>query len=343
MDETMIRTISKIQTTQVKAILATIIRTEGSTPRDLGTQMLVIETGQIIGTIGGGTAEKLIAKRALALSTADSEVQAEIHHVVINQETVITDRLSVCGANMDVLLEPVQEKSFWQFALDLQMSGKNAVIVTSLFHPYTKSILDSSGNVLLGSPPTGLMLSAEKLQEIHSSKKAEVIGITEASSWLVEPVLKAERLLILGAGHVAREVVFYANRLDFQVTVIDNRSAYALPEYFPGAYSVICSDFSTGITNYQPNRDTYVVIATWSHQTDAECLKDILNFTTKYVGMLGSTKKITSIVKYLQEKGCTSENIARLRAPIGLNIGAQTPSEIALSILAEIISIKRSV
>lgn len=141
---------------------------------------------------------------------------------------------------------------------------------------------------------------------------------------------------------MAREVAFYAKSLDFQVTVIDNRAAYALPEFFTGAYSVICSDFATGIKNYKPNRDTYVVIATWSHQTDAECLKDILNFTTKYLGMLGSTKKVTTIIKYLQEEGYSSQDLARLRAPIGLDINAQTPSEIAISILAEIISVKRS-
>ena len=340
MDETMIKTISNIQNTQVKAILATIIRTEGSTPRDLGTQMLVIENGQTVGTIGGGTAEKLIAKRARALLTNNGEVQAEIHRIEINQETV-TDQVSICGANMDVLLEPVQEKHFWQFALDLQISGKNAVMVTPLFPPYTKSILDSYGNVLLGLPQTGLVLSIKKLQEIYSSMKAEVIGISKESSWLVEPVLKTERLLILGAGHVAREVAFYAKPLDFQVTVIDDRATYALPEFFPGAYLVICSDYATGIKNYQPDCDTYVVIATWSHQIDAECLKDILNYTTKYVGMLGSTKKTTTIINYLLEKGYTSQNLARLRAPIGLDIGAQTPSEIAISILAEIISAKR--
>lgn len=343
LDKTILQAILNSQNTQVKAVLATIIQTEGSTPRGLGTQMLVLETGQVIGTIGGGTAEKLISKRALGLvlSTADSEFKAEIHRLTINPET-ITDRLSVCGASIDVLLEPVQEKRFWKSAQDLQMNGKSVVMVTSLFSPYTKSILDSDGNVLLGLPQTGLMLSAKKLQEIHSYKQAQVIGLRKESSWLVEPVLETERLLILGAGHVAREVSFYAQSLDFQVTVIDDRATYALPEFFTGAYSVICSDFASGIQNYQPSTDTYVVIATWSHQTDAECLKDILNFTTKYVGMLGSTKKITSIVKYLQEKGYTSENLARLRAPIGLDINAQTPSEIAISILAEIISVKRS-
>ncbi|MHB8126611.1 MAG: XdhC family protein [Desulfitobacteriaceae bacterium] len=93
---------------------------------------------------------------------------------------------------------------------------------------------------------------------------------------------------------------------------------------------------------FQLNNDTYVVIATRSHPTDAECLKEILNFRTKYVGMLGSTKKISAIVNYLQVKGYTSQSLACIKAPIGLDIHAQTPSEIAISILAEIISVKRS-
>lgn len=341
MDETIIQAIINTPNTPVNTVLATIIRAEGSTPRKPGTQMLVIDTGQIIGTIGGGTAEKLITKRAVELLTADSEVKTELHRLGINQET-LTDPLTGCGANIEVLLEPIQGKRLWQFAQDLQISGKDVVIVTSLFAPYTKSIWDTYGNILLGQPERGLVLSNKKLQAIHTCRHAEVIEFN-ASHWLVEPVIETERLLILGAGHVAREVAFYAKQLDLQVTVIDNRATYALPEFFTGAYSVICSDFAAGIKNYKPNRNTYIVIATWSHQTDAECLKEILAYTTKYVGMLGSTKKITSIVKYLQENGYTSQSLAHLRAPIGLNIGAQTPSEIAISILAEIISVRRSV
>ncbi len=340
MNETMIQAILNLQKTQVKAILATIIRTEGSTPRDRGTQMLIMGNGQTIGTIGGGTAENLVFKRASALLKIDSEVQGEIYGIVIDQETGIS-RLSVCGANMDVLLEPVQENSFWKFALNLQMNGNDAVMVTSLVSPYTKNILDSKGNVLWGLPQTGLVLSAGKIKGIYSSMQADVIGIAEASSWLVEPISKTTRLLILGAGHVAREVAYYVKPLGFQVTVMDNRSDYALSEFFPGAHAVICSDFVTAINNYRPNGDTYVVIATWSHQTDADCLREVLNFSANYVGMLGSTKKVSTIVKKLQEAGYTAQNLARLRAPIGLNINAQTPSEIAISILAEIISVRR--
>lgn len=342
MDETMIQAILNLQNKKEKAVIATIISTEGSTPRDRGTKMLIIENGQTIGTIGGGTAENHIFKRALSLLTADSEVQGEMYRIEINQETDIS-RLSVCGANMDVLLELVQEDNFWQFALNLLMKDKDVVMVTSLVPPYTKNILDSKGEVLWGQPPTGLVRSAEKIQEIYLSMQTGVIGISEESSWLVEPVLKTTRLLILGAGYVAREVAYYAKPLDFQVTVIDDRTAYALPEFFPGAHAVIYSDFAAGITNYRINCDTYVVIATRSHQTDEECLKDVLNFSAKYVGMLGSLKKVSTIVKKLQEAGYTAQNLARLRAPIGLNINAQTPSEIAISILAEIISVRREV
>ncbi|WP_040413114.1 XdhC family protein [Desulfosporosinus sp. OT] len=216
MDETIVHSILNIHNTQMKAALVTIIRTEGSTPRDLGTQMVVIENGQTIGTIGGGTAEKVISKRTMSFLTADNEVQTDIHRVTISQETV-TDKLSVCGANMDVLIEPVLKKDFWQFTQGLQASGKDAVIVTSLFSPFTKSILDLNGNHLFGQTQTGLLLSAKKLQEICSSKRAEVVGIYEESCWLVEPLVITERLLILGAGHVAREVAFYAKPLDFHL------------------------------------------------------------------------------------------------------------------------------
>ena len=236
MEETIIQAIVKAQASQVKAILATIIRTEGSTPRVIGTQMLVMDTCQTIGTIGGGAVERLITNKALALLTAHREVIAEIHHLAINQETQ-SDSFSVCGAAMDVLLEPVQDKPFWQYVQNLQKSGNDAVLVTSLVPPYSRSILDSDGNLLLGQPQKELLLSAERRQNILSVKAAKVIGNSE-NRWFVEPLLKTERLLILGAGHVAREVAFYAKALNFLVTVIDDtreRVHFSISCAFKGA------------------------------------------------------------------------------------------------------------
>lgn len=318
-----------------KMVLATIIHTVGSTPREIGTKMLIMENSQIIGTIGGGTAEKLIFQRALELMTLESEDQAEIQHITAKQEPDNLG-LSECGGNLDVLLERIQDRHFWQ------MNGNEAVMITSLFPPYSKMILDSEGALLRGSSQLQFMLPVSELQNLYSQKKAMLLHNSEDQSWFVEPILQTERLLVLGAGHVAREVVNHAKTLDFEITVIDDRMDFAQSEFFPGANKVICSDFATGIQNYGPSSDTYVVIASRSHQTDADCVREVLKFKSKYVGMLGSTKKVTAIVKILKEKDYTEQNIARLRSPIGLDIGAQTPSEIAVSILAEIISFRRT-
>lgn len=357
MDDTMLQAVINSQNSQVPAVLATIIRTQGSTPRGPGTQMLVRADGQIAGTVGGGTAEKSIIQKAQALLTTGGQAAAEIYSLTLPQATPVT-KLPVCGANIEVILEPLPESAFWQFAQDLLLSGKNAAIATSLFPPYPKRLLDSEGKVLLGPTPTPtpmptpseFLFPAAKLQEMISRREAEVIGSEgdgkgnspETSRWFVEPLLRTERLLILGAGHVAREVAFHAQSLDFQVTVIDDREAFALPEFFPAAQTVICSDFVPGIKSYQPGRDSYIVITTWSHQKDAECATEALKYEAKYIGMLGSNKKLASIVNNLQKAGYTSENIARLKSPVGLPIGAQTPAEIAISILAEIISVRRT-
>jgi xanthine dehydrogenase accessory factor len=339
----MLQTIVKLIKSQENAVIATIIHTEGSTPRERGTKMLIKDNGQTIGTIGGGSTEYLICQKALSiLATDDVGIQGEIYHIVIQQEAEVSE-LSVCGANMDVLLEVVREDNLWQVSLNLIMEGKDAVIVTSLVPPFTKSIWDSKGNLLFGQYQPEDVNFTEKIKKIYMSMHTDLIELNNELIWLIEPLVKTTRLLILGAGHVAREVAFYAKSLDFHVTVIDNRPDFALPEFFPGVYAVKCSDFSSGIKKYKIDCNTYVVIATWSHQTDEECLKNVLVTSAKYVGMLGSTKKVTTIRKKLSEAGYTIQNLARLKAPIGININAQTPSEIAISILAEIISVRRSV
>ncbi|AHF06604.1 XdhC family protein [Desulfitobacterium metallireducens] len=337
MDELILRSILKNQDKQ-KSVLATIVHTEGSTPREPGTQMLIMENGQTLGTVGGGSVEKHIYQRAQALMTVDSQVQVEIQHWKINDEPG-HDEFPSCGGNLDVLLELIKEQDIWQLVYNLQINSK-AVLITALFPTYQKSLVDLEGNFLGGSQ-TNFECSPQELQKLITSKRAEVLENNEKQRWLVEPILKKERLLILGAGHVAKEVAQYAKSLDFEITVIDDRIDFAKTKFFPGAYQVLCSDFVQGIQNYRPNDDTYVVIASWSHQTDADCVREVLKFEAKYVGMLGSTKKVATIVNKLNEENYLTQNIARLRAPIGLDIGAQTPSEIALSILAEIISVRR--
>ncbi|CAA7601805.1 XdhC and CoxI family [Acididesulfobacillus acetoxydans] len=340
MDDTLIRSILDTFKNRVHAVMATIVRTEGSTPREPGTRMLIFADGQTVGTIGGGSTEQSVLAGARALLNTNGTFPPEIRHLGINQTA--NPKLSpVCGGSLDVLLEEVGDRGFWQHAGELAASGREIVLITALFPPYAKTIWDSRGNILGGEPQAGLAVTTLDLTQIRA-RRAALVWETRALSWLVEPVLRKERLLILGAGHVGREVAYYAKPLDFEVSVIDDRVTCVRPEFFPGAQSVLCTEFVDGIKNYRPQNDTYVVIATWSHQKDEECLNEVLNYPAKYIGMLGSQTKVRRIVTNLRDKGYTAENIARLRAPVGLDIGAQTPAEIALSILAEIISVKRT-
>ncbi|UWG98083.1 XdhC family protein [Dehalobacter sp. DCM] len=319
------------QNNSEKFVLATIIQTYGSTPRMPGTKMLVGEDGLLAGTIGGGMAEKTVCQRALQLlqMNESTEITAEIQY-----------GLPTCGGSVDILMELHPDKNFWHFVNDIQSNGKEAVILTALFPPYQKSIHGIDATVVHGVAQPNLKLSDQDRQRIFQDKRTVIIG-KEKEIWLAEPLARIEKLLILGAGHVGKWVAYGAKPLDFQVTVIDEREDFAQLEQLPGADAVICRDFISGIQSFQPDTDTYVVIASWSHQTDADCLEEVLKYEVPYVGMLGSTKKISGIVSNLQNKGITTEKLEQLRAPIGLDIRAKTPQEIAIGVLAEIISIRR--
>lgn len=339
MDEAILRSILNNLDNHIKSVLATIVYTEGPTPRELGTHMLIMGSGQTIGTIGGGAVEKYIYQRALAIIAEESQVQAEIQNLQNDQEPAQAE-LPGCGGNLKVLLEPIGDRNIWQAALDIQGNGQDVALVTALYAPYFKGIVNFEGKLLAGEAINSECL-AENLHQFGLTRQTQVLKINDEQSFLIEPFYQRERLLILGAGHVAREVAYYAKPLDFEITVIDDRAEYAKPGLFPEAHKVIQGEYISGIQNYCPDKDTYVVVATWSHQTDAACVKEILNYETKYVGMLGSARKVRAIVQKLEDEGNTAQNIARLRAPIGLNIRAQTPAEIALSIMAEIISVRR--
>lgn len=146
------------------------------------------------------------------------------------------------------------------------------------------------------------------------------------------------RLFICGAGHVAKELADIASFLDFRIYVMDSRNEFANEERFPHAESIICDSFDK-LSAYL-EKDSYYAVVTPGHQDDYTCVKQILNSEYTYLGMIGSHKKITSTYERLQVEGITKEQLDTIHAPIGLSIGAVTPSEIAISILAQIIEIK---
>lgn len=165
---------------------------------------------------------------------------------------------------------------------------------------------------------------------------------TTGVSIVEEPVLPKERLIILGGGHVAVPIAEFAAKCDFHVIVCDDRPDFANEERFPWAQQVICEPFEQAIADLKLTPFDYVVIVTRGHAWDRHCLRQVLaGVEPAYTGMIGSRSRVRKVLDQLIEEGYSKERIDAVCTPIGLNIGADTPAEIAVSILAELITYKR--
>lgn len=157
----------------------------------------------------------------------------------------------------------------------------------------------------------------------------------------VEPVLPPAVVYVFGAGHVGLNVYRVARLAGFEVTVVDDRETYASRERFPEARELLSGEMDALLPRIQPSSTTYVVIATRGHRDDMKVLRWAVGTPAGYVGMLGSKRKVLTIVRALTEEGVDPTALERVRAPVGLDIGATTPEEIAVSVVAEIIACRR--
>jgi xanthine dehydrogenase accessory factor len=157
----------------------------------------------------------------------------------------------------------------------------------------------------------------------------------------IEPVLPPALLYIFGAGHVAVNLYKVAQNAGFDVTVIDDREAYANRDRFPAAQEVIAEDFEQAMARLKPSESSYIVIVTRGHRDDMRCLRWAVQTQARYIGMIGSKRKTIAIYRELQKEGLSTDLFKRVHAPVGLDIGAVTPEEIAVSITAELIAIRR--
>ena len=157
----------------------------------------------------------------------------------------------------------------------------------------------------------------------------------------IEPVLPTPLLYIFGAGHVSFELFRAAKNAGFAVIVADDRDTYANPERFPGARQVIAKDFDEVFAEVTPNESSYMVIATRGHRDDMRILRWAVQTQARYIGMIGSRRKAITVVRELMAEGLNPGMFERVHSPVGLDIGAVTPEEIAVSIVAELIGIRR--
>lgn len=159
----------------------------------------------------------------------------------------------------------------------------------------------------------------------------------------IEPILPPAVLYLFGAGHVAANVSKIASQAGFDVTVVDDREAYANRERFPEANEVIAEDFATALARLQPSESSFIVIVTRGHHDDMRILRWAVQTSARYIGMIGSKRKTIAIFDELRKEGIAANLFQKVHAPIGLDIGAVTPEEIAVSITAELIARRRGV
>ena len=295
-------------------LLATIISSNGSTPRSSGAYMVVGEAGRICGTIGGGSLE---------------------YNVILQGQEQI-----------------VHEKNFlYEYTLTMEGSAELGMICggtcTILYYYLSANDLSLVQEVL------GIIASKEqywlllpvvegKLQVLQGAADFKGNGLIKLDdySYYAERFNFDGKVFIFGGGHLAQEVVPVLSHLGFRCIVLDDREEFSKPELFAGAEEVRCVDFKDLANAVQIAENDYVAVMTRGHLHDADVERFVLNTRAYYIGVVGSRRKAKLTRETLLNEGYSEEQLNRVITPIGLEIGSETPAEIAISIAAQFIQVR---
>ena len=308
----------------IDTMLVTIVSNAGSTPRGTGSQMLMQMRGRVVGTIGGGPAERRAEELAMQLLAKKSSAVHE-YRLYKNDEEDIG---SVCGGDMTVLFQYIPSDSgVWKAlaeALLAQLAAKKWGWFVQRTDGGVPALLDENGALLAGELPAD-----------SSALMGDRSVLANGCFSMLLPL--GERAVIFGAGHCALALAPVLKSVGFRITVFDERAEWANRENYPMAEQIICGDY-TKIHDYLTlTAEDYVVVMTSGHSHDFEVQEQVLRGPLAYIGVIGSKKKTASINKRLRERGITEEAICRVHTPIGVAIKAVTPEEIAVSIAGEMI------
>ena len=303
--------------------------------------MLVFADGSQAGTLGGGCVEAEVKRRALAVLPQD---KAEVLSFHLDGDYGWDDGL-ICGGRMRILVQPLQavaEMSYFARYAELIETGTGCqeAIVFDGDHSGLPApacyLFDRDGQLAarcLAADDNLPPRLADHLPSLTDRPKPVAIrGIAYL------PTLPRCRLLVVGGGHIGQAVGNLAADVDFDVWVLDDRAEYVSRERFPRAERLICGSIGPTLEQLEITRDTYAIIVTRGHGHDEEALYHLIDRGARYVGLIGSRRKIKLIFDDLEAEGVSPESLARVYAPLGIDIGSQTVPEIAISILAELIA-----
>ncbi|MDX9870923.1 MAG: XdhC family protein [Clostridia bacterium] len=226
-------------------------------------------------------------------------------------------------------------------------AGKKAALVTAIDKNSAGGVLPEkhlfAGEDLtpaVGAPATDEVLAAQ-LQKALNSARVRFFQDTAGVTRIIEPFFPEPRLIILGGGHIAVPLAEFGAKVGFKITVVDDRLSFANERRFPWADQVLCTSFQDCFRQIELNQGSYLVIVTRGHRHDQSSLRQALQYDPAYIGMIGSRRRVHIVKSELLKEGVSQEKLDTVQAPIGLPIGAVTPEEIAVSIIAQVIACRR--
>ena len=337
--------IERLAHTERRVAMATLVATRGTSPKREGAKMWVGEEGRILGsvTIGGCVDARVIAESEQALSSFKSRVV----EMRLGNEDAWEIGFS-CAGDLDVLIEPVDLTrsgnvfELYRAVREAVDQGKHAVVATVL-NETSRKLLLIEGDEISGS------LGSEELDREARTVAVELMRRRASSTVSLGadslPVFfevhgPPPTLIVFGAGHVAMPLVSLAHDLGLKTVVVDGRPRFATKERFPDADKLLIGIPSEIAETLAYTSSTFVVLTAHDYKYDLPVLKIVLPARPAYVGLLGSKRRGHAIKEFLREAGMDQQLLDQLHVPTGLDIGAATAAEIALSILAEAVAIK---
>lgn len=318
--------------------LATIVGTRGSTPQKVGARLLVGGGTRLAGTLGGGAVEADALRRAAAAAGGTPGQLREYSMATGTDEWGLA-----CGGTMVVLLEAVgPEDRGWLGALvDSVDAGRPVALIAPVEGPAAgaRFLVRAEGS---GPAAAGLSPEArEAVAEVLARERGALLVGPAGGRVFVEAFAPRPALVVLGAGHVGQALARLGRFLGVHVTVADDRPEFATVERFPEADRVLAAPIPSVLARLPIAPGTAVVVAMRSHELDYEATAAALSTPARYVGLVGARRKAILVIERLVAEGVPAERARALRTPVGLDIGARTPEEIAVSILGEWLMVDR--
>ncbi len=321
--------------------VATLVDAHGSTPQRVGARLLVRADGTSIGTMGGGCIE------ADVWEAAKQAIETGVPRVLdftLNEDIAVDYGLA-CGGTERILVDPTMAAGDAAMARRMlsAASGESRGVVVVVVNGTAEVEAAAKIGVWEGGVVDGDLgaLHAEATQlaarlVAAPRPKPALVTLSDGAEVFADVFAEPPEVIVVGGGHVGRSLATVAKFLGYRLAVIDDRTDFANAQRFPDADAVIAGDIEATIDAYPATRNSAIVVVTRGHKYDYQALSAAARSKAGYVGLMGSRRKVTLIYRQLLADGIPEERLRDIHAPIGLDIGAVSPEEIAVSIMAEI-------